>query len=297
MVGGQVLMTSTLNRPTYKIGRLPDNDLVLPDPFVSQSHAEIRLESGRATLTDLASEHGTFVAGARLLPLQPHMAVDGATIRIGPYDIIYRSKIDVLLDDDASADETGGSGERSESPSSDEVHAVPFAGRRVRPTAKPNGGGAMSRYVPYLPVIFHESDFLSRFLQIFETVWEPLEQRQDHIDMYFSPRTCPSSWLPWFASWFGLALDPHMPEERARALLAETIDIYRWRGTRYGLARMIEVCIGVRPDITENPSEPNVFHVGVRVPKNASPDFLATLGELIKAHKPVHTGYVIEVQR
>jgi phage tail-like protein len=296
-IGGQVLMTSTLSRPTYKIGRLPDNDLVLPDPLVSQSHAEIRLESGRAILTDLGSEQGTFVAGVRLLPLQPHMLFDGVTIRIAPYEIIYRSKIDVPLEGDASADETEGSGERSELFSSDEPGAVSVANRRVRPAAKPNGGGAMSGYLPYLPVIFHESDFLSRFLQIFETVWEPLEQRQDHIDMYFSPRTCPASWLPWFASWFGLAIEPHMPEERARALLAETIEIYRWRGTRYGLARMIEVCTGVRPDITENPSEPNVFRVGVRVPKNASPDFMVTLRELIKAHKPVHTGYVIEVQR
>jgi phage tail-like protein len=146
-------------------------------------------------------------------------------------------------------------------------------------------------------VIFHENDFLLRFLKIFETVWEPLEQRQDHIDMYFSPRTCPAEWLPWFAGWFGLELDPSLSESRVRLLLANTLDIYRWRGTKYGLTKVIEVCLGVRPDVTENPSEPNVFRVRVRLPEDATPDFLPRLRALISAHKPAHTGYVIEVQR
>ena len=99
-----------------------------------------------------------------------------------------------------------------------------FAARRpLAPEQRPNGAAAASRYLPYLPIIFQDNDFLSRFLQIFEAIWEPLEQRQDHIGMYLS-RTCPASWLPWFASWFGLTLDPHLPEGGARALLAEAID-------------------------------------------------------------------------
>ena len=297
MFNGQVLMTSTLGRPTYTIGRLPDNDLVLPDPQVSQSHAEIRVEGGRAILTDLDSEQGTFVAGTRLLPLQPHLLVDGVTIRISPYDIVYRSQIDVAVTVTLALEEAANGQAAADVAVVEPAPFTSLASRRLLKATKPNGSIARSRYLAYLPVIFHDSDFLSRFLQIFETVWEPLEQRQDHIDMYFSPRTCPASWLPWFASWFGLALDPHLPEERARMLLAETIEIYRWRGTRYGLSRVIEVCLGVRPEITESPAEPNVFHVVLQLPKNADPDFMATLRSLISAHKPVHTGYVIEVQR
>jgi P2-related tail formation protein len=80
-------------------------------------------------------------------------------------------------------------------------------------------------------------------------------------------------------------------------LLANTIEIYRWRGTKYGLRRVIEVCLGIRPVITESQSEPNVFRVRVRLPAEATPDFVPRLRALISAHKPAHTGYVIEVQK
>jgi phage tail-like protein len=294
-LGTQMVLTSTVGRSAWKIGRLPDNDLVLPDASVSPYHAEIRIDAGRAFLTDLESETGTLVSGVRIMPLQPHLLVDGAMFRIGPYDITYRSQIEAAAVDEASTGAPDDSAGQMAVAVAGPV--LPFAVRRELPEPRPNGAGAMSAYLPYLPIIFQDNDFLSRFLQIFETIWEPLEQRQDHIAMFLSPRTCPASWLPWFASWFGLPLDPHLPEARARALLAETSEIYRWRGTRYGLARVIEVCTGIRPEITERPSEPNVFHVAVRLPKGAGSEVLVTLKDLINAHKPAHAGYVVEVQR
>lgn len=292
---GQVLMTSTISKPTYSIGQLPDNDLVLLD--ASPRHAEIRITSGRAVLTDLESQQGTQVGGVRLQPHQPHALVDGVMIRVGPYEIVYRSQIDQLETTvDAPADAPEVVDASLEVELVEDTMAEPV-GRRLRPDAKANGSFAIGRYVPYLPVIYHENEFLERFLKIFESIWEPLEQRQDHIDMYFSPRTCPAAWLPWFATWFGLELDPSLSEARVRLLLANTIEIYRWRGTKFGLTRVIEVCLGIRPVITESPSQPNVFTVRVKLPDDATPDFVPRLRALISAHKPAHTGYVIEVQK
>lgn len=388
--GGQVLMTSTLSKFPYAIGELPNNDLPLPQ--ISPTHAQIEIISGRAFLTDLGSQQGTFVGGVPLQPHQPQLLVDGITIRIGPYDIIYRSAID-QAGDSAVPVEPRREEESPEVLDAGDVVIDP-AIRRLRTTAMENGTFAVGRYVPYLPVIFHDSvdetlsvsagdrvlltsrltrspfkigelskndlalpdlspshaeirvvggraylknlasqevtsvagvslqpdqshvlddgvtfrigpyeivyrsaPFVSRFLKIFESIWEPLEQRQDHIDMYFSPRTCPSPWLPWFASWFGLELDPSLSEQRVRMLLANTIEIYRWRGTKFGLTRVIEVCLGIRPVITESQSDPNVFRVRVRLPADATPDFVPRLRALISAHKPAHTGYVIEVQK
>ena len=51
---------------------------------------------------------------------------------------------------------------------------------------------APSRYLGYLPIIFHDTDFLRRYLLIFESIWEPLENRETHIDMYVDPRTAPN---------------------------------------------------------------------------------------------------------
>ena len=81
-------------------------------------------------------------------------------------------------------------------------------------------------------------------LLIFEAIWEPLEQRQEHIAMYFSPSTSPARMLAWIAEWLNLELDPHWPERRRRELLREAMQLYWWRGTRYGLTRMLEVCTG-----------------------------------------------------
>jgi phage tail-like protein len=149
----------------------------------------------------------------------------------------------------------------------------------------------------YLPVIFHDDDFLSRFLQLFEVVWEPLEQRQNHIDVYFSAMTCPADWLPWMAGWFGIVLEDHWPEARKRALLTRAIDIYRWRGTAYGLERVIEACIGVRPEIVVAPENPFVFRVTIRPPAGAHEHLEHDVNELISAHKPAHTGYTLEILR
>ena len=50
-----------------RIGRAPDNDLVLDDPLVSRYHAELRKRpAGGYEIADLGSQNGTFVNGRRI---------------------------------------------------------------------------------------------------------------------------------------------------------------------------------------------------------------------------------------
>lgn len=163
-----------------------------------------------------------------------------------------------------------------------------------RPTyPAPLAEGDASVYLRDLPVIYQDADFLGRFLHIFESIWEPLEQRQDHIEMYFDPRTCPAGFLPWLAGWLDLAFNAHWPEGRRRRLLSEAMDLYRWRGTRYGLTRMIEVCAGITPDITERPEQPFVFTITVTAPPGSGLD-KDLIEELVRTHKPAWAGYRLE---
>jgi phage tail-like protein len=164
-----------------------------------------------------------------------------------------------------------------------------------RPTLPaPVATGPASMYIESLPIIYADNDFLARFLLLFQTVWEPLEQRQDHIEMYFDPRTSPASFLPWLASWLDLSFNQHWPETRRRRLLAEAIDLYRWRGTRYGLVRMIEVCTGITPEVSDTVTQPYTFDVKITLPKGGDID-KNLIDELIQAHKPAHAGYRLEV--
>jgi hypothetical protein len=53
---------------SLRIGRAPDNDIVLPEPNkgVSREHAELRIESGHYILVDLQSQNGTWINGERV---------------------------------------------------------------------------------------------------------------------------------------------------------------------------------------------------------------------------------------
>ena len=163
----------------------------------------------------------------------------------------------------------------------------------VRYTAPPSG--LDSRYLRYLPSIFQENEFLGRYLRIFETIWEPLEWRQNHINLYFDPRTCPPSFLPWLAGWLDMAVNPYWPESRVRRLIAEAADLYRWRGTAYGLKRLIEVVTGLTPTITEHPAQPFVFHVSLVIPPGSEIDAIL-IDDLVRTHKPAHAGYILDIR-
>lgn len=69
-----------------KIGRNPDNDIVIPAPTVSQYHAEVEKIGKRYRLRDLRSSNGTFVNGKAISGetwVQP-----GDAIQIGPYRFV-----------------------------------------------------------------------------------------------------------------------------------------------------------------------------------------------------------------
>jgi phage tail-like protein len=172
-------------------------------------------------------------------------------------------------------------------PELDELPTV--VARETWPAPLPVDG--RSRYARHLPSIYQDTDFLGRMLLIYEAIWEPLEQRQQHIAMYFSPSTSPAEMLAWMAQWLDLELDHHWPEPRRRELLREAMQLYSWRGTRYGLTRMLEICTDQPVQITEEPDRPFVFRIRVPASRDVSRDLIE---RLVRAHKPAHVGYVLE---
>jgi predicted component of type VI protein secretion system len=76
--------TVELAQRDLRIGRAPENDLVLPDPTkgVSRMHAELRFEGGRYVIIDLNSQNGTWVDGNRI---QRAEIAPNSQIEIGPY--------------------------------------------------------------------------------------------------------------------------------------------------------------------------------------------------------------------
>ncbi|WP_437736644.1 ATP-binding cassette domain-containing protein [Sorangium sp. So ce1335] len=67
-----------------KIGRTPDNDIVLAHPQVSSHHALLHSISGQLYVEDRGSANGTYVRGNRIAPGQKIAVQSGEKIYIGP---------------------------------------------------------------------------------------------------------------------------------------------------------------------------------------------------------------------
>jgi hypothetical protein len=70
-----------------RLGRASDNDIVLEDITVSQHHAVISFDRGRAFLRDLGSSNGTFIEGSRVTGGE---LGNGSAIRLGRAPLVYR---------------------------------------------------------------------------------------------------------------------------------------------------------------------------------------------------------------
>jgi predicted component of type VI protein secretion system len=88
--GDTPLEQRELTKQTIRIGRGPQNDLVLEDPGkgVSRNHAEIRWAGGVYTLVDLGSQNGIWVSGSRVpsIVLEP-----GVSAAVGPYRLMVEA--------------------------------------------------------------------------------------------------------------------------------------------------------------------------------------------------------------
>ena len=72
-----------LREGVLTVGRREGNDIVVPDPYCSGSHAELKVEGGEFTITDLGSTNGTLVNGVRLEPNSPRVLQPGDELTIG----------------------------------------------------------------------------------------------------------------------------------------------------------------------------------------------------------------------
>src|SRR5262249_50726099 len=75
---GQV---TSLSDPEMRIGRHPDNGLVVDDDGMSRNHARVYYEAGAYYVEDFGSSNGTYVNGERV---QKHKLAGGAIVQLGP---------------------------------------------------------------------------------------------------------------------------------------------------------------------------------------------------------------------
>ncbi|HEU0013460.1 MAG TPA: phage tail protein [Longimicrobium sp.] len=208
--------------------------------------------------------------------------------------------------------------------------------------------GRASTYLDHLPAVFREEvdgsppGFLGRFLLAFEHVLtgvgdpaEPgLDELLDRVPGHLDPARAPAAFLDWLAGWVGLTLRADLEtgapgeeagdaaaaarRERARALVAGAVPLYRLRGTRRGLEELVRVLTGgLSPTIDEMAAAFQVgvsstvgrdtllgggashfFHVLLRLPQPgpaARRRVEALVRAILDVEKPAHTRYRLDV--
>jgi len=99
-------------------------------------------------------------------------------------------------------------------------------------------------YLQYLPAVFQDDPqsrlFLDRFLSIFQTTFDALDNKLDNLWQIFDPLMTPDAFLPWLAAWLAFPLDPALSTATQRQLLKNAFGSYTTRGTLAGLQKMIQ---------------------------------------------------------
>jgi len=89
---------------------------------------------------------------------------------------------------------------------------------------------------------------LDRLLSLFDTIYAEIEITIDEFAFLLDADSVypefVNSFLPWLASWFGLALEQTWSEAQKRAFLREIMWLYRRRGTPVGIAKLVALHTG-----------------------------------------------------
>jgi predicted component of type VI protein secretion system len=119
------------------IGRLPDNDWVFPDPYVSGRHALIRYLNGKFFIED-TSTNGVFVNAPdnRLPRAEPHQLKNGDRLFIDAYEI------QVVIEGDPAADSRN---DPLAALAASRTQALPPPGRPPKPVEEERTSSLMSR--------------------------------------------------------------------------------------------------------------------------------------------------------
>jgi phage tail-like protein len=279
-----------VRRQGLRVGRSGDgNNLTLDHREISRNHMRIVWSDDDYFLVeDLNSTNGVWLNETRLVPRVPVRINIGDVIRAGPFvmrvdDVEY---VSVPLEPRQII-----AGEPSDLPTPPGPPSI--NGTRYITAFLPGIPRLKSTWMKYLPEVYSEDEFLGRYLLIAEAMLSPIIWIIDNFDLYLTPDIAPEAWLEWMAAWFDLLLLPNLPIDRQRQIVNQIGWLFLRRGTRQGLARLLELYFGVPPEIIET----ETCHFIVRLPlSQAETQFGREVAErLIDSQRPAFASYALEI--
>jgi phage tail-like protein len=159
-----------------------------------------------------------------------------------------------------------------------------------------------------LPELYRRDDFTQRLMSAIDELLAPVLSTLDDLDAYFDALLAPEDFLLLLAGWLGVPAEEVESGPRRRALVALAVELYRWQGTRRGIAEVVRLYTGVEPEIEDSggvswsasPGSPAPgdqrpsLTVRVRPPDGVTVD-PEHLDAIVAAIKPAHVPHRVEV--
>lgn len=110
-------------------------------------------------------------------------------------------------------------------------------------------------FVRYLPEIYQDPDpvnsFLIRFVGIFQSLYLDMEEQIERVTAHLDPKSAQPELLAWLAQWLKIEDAYLWPEGTLRRILAQSVELYKKRGTRGYMEDLIALYSGEAPYIVE----------------------------------------------
>ncbi|NEP06968.1 MAG: hypothetical protein F6K18_25620 [Okeania sp. SIO2C2] len=120
-----------------------------------------------------------------------------------------------------------------------------------------------SKLLDYLPEIYQSDPFIGQFLLPFEEIiFGSLEAPIADIHTYFDSQQTPPDFLPWLSSWVGLSLRADLDIPKQREFIANTVERYRYRGTKANLQALLELFLDKEYKVTITDTSNAEFQIG-----------------------------------
>ncbi|MCR5503796.1 MAG: phage tail protein [Lachnospiraceae bacterium] len=130
---------------------------------------------------------------------------------------------------------------------------------------------AGDNFMQTFPEIYRERNgFFHRFMSVFSSVYNDFQLEIDELPKLLDVDNCPPELLTLYASWLGIDLSGgFLSEQVCRDLVREGYKLSKRKGTRWALARIIEIVLGTEAQILEhNTMRGYLLSDGAQLPPN-----------------------------
>lgn len=279
-------------------GREATNDIILKQGMISRQHGRFEIRGDDCYLIDLESANGTMLNNLRLEPNSPALVHDNDLIKIGDFELTYQKKV-LLAEKKPEKPKNQLSLEKQPTVISNqpppETPVPPEMSEELdseNPIDQLGIQHTSLRYLEFLPGIYH-TDFMSRFLALFESVILPIEWTIENFDLFLDVDLAPVEFLPWLEQWYQIAGHKNWPQEQRRAFLKEAHRLYATRGTKKAMQQMLQIYTGQLAEIIEFYDENDPFSFIIHLPQAAKKLPQEQIEAIIELNKPAHSKYVL----